>query len=392
MGRRLFSAAAAVAASLLVLALPAVSRAQTAPSPSAAHTTQAYLLSLMARGNKECIQPPRHFDLKTLSDAQLALYGLPTRRVLEGDPLYWSHMLDHYKHRACGPDIMTHPRGLSHGLARPRASKTRIPRVSAFGSNWAGNFAYGARGTYKAAQVTATVPVISGHIGALAYFWAGVGGQQSITGNSTELVQSGQGVMICPDGYTGPECFNDEGSLPTTGNTWRYNFAWYEIVNNSSSGCPASIYYCNPVIMSGMSIYAGQSLTAYVSSNAPGEPYDYFEVCNNTSSTCANSVENSHSDSFSDSATGECIGEEPAVTDKGGSDYYEANYGTEYLSGCYVENNSGLGQGIQDWTHSYTWGQNAEGYTLQSVGSILHGTDYDLFYCTHATTTNDFCG
>jgi hypothetical protein len=387
MGHRLLASAATVvastvAASLLVLAAPTVAGAQTAPSRPAVHVTPEYLRALITRGDKECIQPPKHFDLKALSNSQLALYGLPTRQVLQSDHLYWSHMLEHYKHRSCGRVISMPRPKLQHTTRTGKTETSGIPSVDSSIQPWAGNYAYGARGTYQQAQVTFSVPYITGNIGAQVGFWAGVGGDCAYTG-SCELVQAGAAVLQCPNGYSGSQCLTDDlnGTLPkSASSTWRYNYAFAEIVNGSSSGCQASIDYCAIQVMSGMSIYPSDSLSAYATSNAQGDGYDYFDVCNNTLNTCADPIYNYNSFSFSDSATGECIGEEPLVTGGPVSDYYEANFGTEQLDGCYIANNSGLGQGIGDWTHSYFDSTNAEGNILMSVGDISGGANYPLYF------------
>jgi Peptidase A4 family len=379
MGHRSLASATVVAASLLVLGLPAIASAQTAPPRSAVHTTPAQLRTLMARGEKECIQPPRKFDLRTMSDAQLALDGLPARHVLESDSPYWSRMLDHYKHRSCGPDISMPRRGLRQKNSPARAGRTENPGHPDVDSSqlpWAGNFSTGARGTYQQAQVTFSVPDVSGNIGADASFWAGVGGNVP----NAELVQAGVDVMICPDGYTGTECYNadNEGTLPTSASgTWLYNYAWYEVVD---SACPASIDYCDTEVMSNEPIYPGDSMSAFVTSNSLDDQYDYFAVCNNTLNDCDVPSENHSSQSFSDSATGECIGEQPWVTGPGGSDYYEADFGTEELSSCYIANKKGLGQGIADWPHSYYDSTDAEGSTLVTVGSISGDANYPLYF------------
>lgn len=126
-------------------------------------------------------------------------------------------------------------------------------------------------------------------------------------------------------------------------------------------------------------IYPGDSIWVAVTSNEQNDGYDYFEVCNNTSNTCANPV--FHYGDFSDSATGECIGEELTPP---------ANFGTETLSGCDIVNNAGTGRGVGNWPHVYYY-QTVPGGTRVSVGSITNGEDFPLFYCAKLGQ-GDFCG
>jgi hypothetical protein len=390
MVRRSLPGAAVFAASLLVLFIPAAANAQATPS-SRTHTTPESLSAVVARGEKECIQPPKSFDLKTLSDAQLALYGLPTHRVLDGAPLFWSGMLAHYKHRGCGADIpMTSP-GPDQKVTPTRPARTETPAVSGAPSlNWAGNYATGVPGTYREAQVTFTVPSVSGHMGSTVYFWAGVGGAGN-TSPSEVLVQDGVEVIQCPTGISGPQCITerDNGTLPSSGSTWRYNPPFYEIVNSNEALCTAALAKCNPVIMTGIPVYPGDSMTAYVESNFENSGYDYFEVCNNTHSTCTSAPINTNSSSFSDSAAGECIGEEPFARSV---PTYDANFGTVGMDGCLITNSSNTTKGVGAWPHNYSWMLDANGKTLVTVGSIVNNQNYALGYCTTATTTGNSCG
>lgn len=387
--RRSFLGAAVLAASVLVLSLPAVSSAQATPS-STTHTTPGSLSALLARGEKECIQPPRSFNLKTLSDARLALYGLPSRRTLTSAPKFWSGMLAHYKHRACGATIqMTNP-GPGLRVTRTRAAGTITPAVSGSGSSWAGNWAYGGRGTYRLAQVTFKVPSISGRIGSTVAFWTGVGG----AGNTSPelLVQAGVEVIQCPTGISGPQCITERnnGTLPTSGSTWRYNPPFFETVSSTPSLCTAALNNCDPVVMTGISVYPGDSMTAYVDSNYAGSNNDFFEVCNNTRSDTCTGHYNTNTSALSDSASGDCIGEEPLATYNSTS--YGANFGTEEMDSCSITNSSGVTEGVGQWPHNYNWMVDHDLKTLVTVGSIFNNDSFDLSYCTNATTTTNFCG
>jgi hypothetical protein len=396
-----FTAVAAVAASLMAFALPAVSPAQAAAAAPSAARPAPSLQDLTIQGERQCVQPPRAFNLKTLSDAQLALYGLPARRILETP--FGAHLLAHYKHRSCGPDTpATFPRPELPNLPRTHSSKTAtvgpkaIIGCGTIGSAniWAGNWACtsnGARGVYQTAEVDFTVPYISGPIGADAAFWTGVGGRNTYPAS---LVQTGVIVMQCPDGYTGPECVTalQNGSLPDSysGPTWRYNYAFYEIVNNDSS-C-ADLWNCSPQTFP-LAIYPNDQMSAVVMSNFEDNPYDYMEVCDYTQETCANPAYNYNSDSFSDSASGECITEEPAYNQK--SVIYAADFGTEELDTCNIWNSSGQEENVGTWPHNYDWltatgGSN--GSTLVTTGGIFdNGEDFDTTYCTNTESEGNFC-
>jgi hypothetical protein len=255
---------------------------------------------------------------------------------------------------------------------------------------WAGNWAYGNRGTYRLAQVTFKMPSITGHIGASAAFWAGVGG----AGNTTPwtLVQDGEYIMNCPDGYTGAQCIGAlrSGTLPTSGGTWRYNFPFYDIVNSNTSYCP-NFNNCENVVMTGLATYTGDTVTAYVDSNYADSGSDYFQVCDNTSSTCTSNVPNSVTGALSDSASGECVGEEPS-TIEWDNDYYDANFGTEELNDCLITDGAGTANGVGVWPHNYNWVWNTSDKTMVTVGSITNNLNFPVTYCTTQTTTGNFCG
>jgi hypothetical protein len=335
------------AVSFLVLAFPAVSPAQ-AKQVSSSVGTSVSLRSLRNQGEQQCIQPPQHLNLQTLSDAQLSLYGLPPRNIWESAPAFWSFQVAHYQHRTCGPA----PAALDYRLR---------PAVTGYPQNWAGNWAYGNRGTYRQAWVTFTVPRVSGQVDlSSAGFWAGVGGQSLVVGGTYGLVQAGVVIQV---------------KQSSSGGVWLYNEAFWEFVSNGPGSNTAQ-----PIALA---IYPGDSIEVFVSSNFQNDGYDYIQLCNNTRGTCSNPVY-VYGD-FSDSASGECIGEEPGLS--------PANFGTEELSGCYIENNSGTLQGVGDWPHNYSYISNSSGTsTLVAVGSIdSSGADFPLFYCS-TRGRGDFCG
>jgi hypothetical protein len=77
---RILAGIAFCAASLVTLGLPAASPAQ-ARLASPAAVTPAAIRKLQIQGERRCIQPPAHLSLRTLSNGQLARYGLPGSRA-----------------------------------------------------------------------------------------------------------------------------------------------------------------------------------------------------------------------------------------------------------------------------------------------------------------------
>lgn len=315
----------------LAFAFPAVSSAQAKSVPSPVGIT-ASLASLRNLGDQQCIQPPQNINMMTLSDAQLSLYGLPSRSTLESNPAFWTVQLAYYKHRTCetGPSL------LNHGRLNPDV--TASPS-----SNWAGNDAYGSRGTYRAASVAFRVPGVSGSNGSVSSFWAGVGGVASNYG----LVQAGV----------------DEERASAT---YQYNHAWWEY-HIGSNGVDSS---SGGGTFTGLPVYPGDTMSVYVESNINSDGYDYFQVCSSHGGGSCQSK--TVSGNFSDSANGECIGERI-----GGAPI--ANFGTEELSGCYMTNSSLTTNGIGNWPHNYYYLTDGS-RTLVSVGSISSGANYPLYW------------
>jgi hypothetical protein len=342
------------AAILITVAVPAVSQAQAKPaSPSAA--TPKFLRQQQLKGEMQCVQPAAHLNPKTLSDAQLALYGLPGRRVLESAPAFWSVLLKNYHHRTCG--------------TAPAIPGPKFRFVHGYGQNWAGNWAYGSRGTFRAATVSFTVPAITGKTNSLVGFWAGVGGQGLQT-SPLSLVQDGVGIQVVK---------NSSGT-----GTHNYIYAWYEVVNPS-----CDVNSCDPVTVS-LTVKKGDEVSPIVSSNESNDGYDYFTICDDTSGSCSNPKYIYTTNTFSDSATGECIGEEPNA-DAGD----DANFGTVELLGCDL-NDAGSPEPIGAIAHNYSYlntGNNGSslGGTLVSVGRITDDQNYALKYCTKKGS-GDNCG
>jgi hypothetical protein len=161
------------------------------------------------------------------------------------------------------------------------------------------------------------------------------------------------------------------------GGTWLDNYAWYEIVNPQ-----CSLNDCGIITMNLPDLYPGVQITTIVTSNYGGDDDNYFDVCNNTYSTCqTDTVSGSYG--LSDSATGECIVEEP-------NDPTEtADFGTQQISDCEV-NGSEPVAGI---THNYSYlnsycaneacsSLDSLGGTQVAVGSTTNGgANYPLHYC-----------
>jgi hypothetical protein len=350
--RGVLSVVTVCAASLMTIAFPAIAQAQAKP---ASLSEAAYLRQQQVKGETQCIQPPAHINPKTMSDAQLARDGLPSRRVLESAPAFWSVLLRNYHHRACG--------------IGPAIPGPKFRYVHSYGQNWAGNWAYGSRGTFRAATVTFTVPAITGKVNSNVGFWAGVGGQ-SIQTSPLSLVQDGVGISVVA---------NSSGS-----GTHNYIFAWYEVVNPS-----CDVNSCNPVTVS-LTVKKGDEVSPIVSSNESNDGYDYFTICDDTSGVCSSGTYIYTTNTFSDSATGECIGEEPFADD--GDD---ANFGTEELSGCDL-NDAGSPEPIGAIAHNFSYLDEGNdgaslGGTLVSVGDITDDQNYPLRYCT-TKGSGDACG
>jgi hypothetical protein len=360
---------------MIALSVSYPAQAQQVAPASRAPSLQA-LKAVRAQGARECVQPPRHLNLKSMSNAQLALYGLPGRQSLQRDHTLWSYLQAHYKHRSCGPvpavpklSLPVAKRGLPHPGIRPS--------VSGSGNVWAGNWSDSARGTYRIAQVSFTVPWLSS--GTPTYsdvsLWAGVGGVQQVVGGSYGLVQAGVTVEKAPT---------------SSGGTYLYNYAWWESVNSQYCTGPESSWP-EPCFPEGMplTIYPGNSMFAYAQSNYGGDGYNYYDVCNSTLNTCAQpEVQYGY---FSDSATGECIAEEPVFSQD--SNYYKANFGTENLDDCEITDNSGNENGVGNLPHNYYYLEDTgTGGTLVDVGDITNnGEDYAVNYCSTEGSGNG-CG
>lgn len=108
-----------------------------------------------------CAQPPANVDLSTLSDHELAQYGLPPRPTNAAAVQIWAEALRHAKHRSCEYQIRS-------------LQQRGIPHTSEWDNNhWAGNMAYGGGYSQASANWNANCP--SGGGSAYVSAWAGLG-------------------------------------------------------------------------------------------------------------------------------------------------------------------------------------------------------------------------
>jgi hypothetical protein len=280
--------AAWIICALAVAIVPNVSIATFGPS-----TALAAPAARASASAPSCAQLPQHLDLRTASDAQLLAYGLPTHAAVLADLSHWTQWLASRPVRDCAqPDVVNQNGaplniGSTNALAPP--SGTVVPTMSGYrSSNWSGNVATAARGTYRKAEVTIQVPSITGTVDDIASAWTGVGGDSQITSPNV-LVQAGVYVQKKSSGQR--------------------NVSWVEVY-------PQVAAYNLPLCR----LDVGDTVDVYVTSNLNNDGYDYFELTNTTAS-CYNSCTvhtnntgihdtcgfSGGSGYNSDSATGECI-------------------------------------------------------------------------------------
>ncbi len=255
----------------------------SAQAPS--HLSPTELTNLSRYGETQCLQPPTHMNLATLSDAQLVQYGFPTHDVMRPNLEQWTTALAHAQHRTCG----SKPANSAHTPA-VKENETR--------SIWSGYATTdGPRGTYKAAMLTTNVPTLQPTVsGAHASIWAGVGGVAN-----GKLVQDGI-----------------DSTLDQNGN--QINVSWWEVLPAAEQDLPLS-----------RGLSAGDRIWIYMNSNPNNNGSDEFYIQNQSTNDY-----NSHYEyggaNFSDSAVAECIVERPSI----GGPTPLANFGTIYVSQCQV--------------------------------------------------------
>jgi hypothetical protein len=330
---------------LLIMSLVAFLGQSVMISAASAHTS-ALLTKQLAQAAQSCPQPPQNVDLMTLSDAQLEYYGLPTHDILNQDPQGWSALLAHAKHRACGstPD----PQKKIH---LPPARQHGTGNTGYTAPTWAGNVAYGSRGTYREAVVDFYVPTVvwNGSIDAELSIWAGVGGDTGQT-SPAKVVQAGIETQYAPG-------------------IGQYNVGWWEVYPG----------YSQQNFLGGLN--HGDHIHVFVSSNVNNDGYDYFYVQDITQNYY-NSYKDTASQDFSDSATGECIVERPS--DDNHQPYPLAEFNppghTEQLSSCEIANSTGTYKPIGNWPVYYYTMVNGND-TLAYPGPITNGgLNYPVYW------------
>jgi hypothetical protein len=188
-------------------------------------------------------------------------------------------------------------------------------------SNWGGNEVTGARGTFRAASVEFRIPTISdppSTKGDLVAFWAGVGGDPSFSGSSYELVQAGIASYIDSSGG-------------------QYNYAWYEYVGTNGTVSPQHIHF-------NQGLNAGDKIAVTVESNYLNSGNTQIFITDERSGeTESPSASAEAAIPFSDSATGECIGERsiPTPLAEYNPSPSSATPHTVFLNDCVIYNNSG---------------------------------------------------
>jgi hypothetical protein len=305
-------------------------------TPAFAQPTNSAQVASQGSKAQTCAQPPQNVDLMTLSDAQLRQYGFPVHAVLDRNPAQWSAVLAHAKHRAC--------------TSSSDASTSAEPLVGVpppYSPAWGGYEATGGRGVYRQAFVTFTVPTVhseSSSANSQVGLWAGVGGDQYFAGQYYELVQAGVIITVTPGGVQTNEPF-------------------WEHYGTTAINLPQNF---------GFTIHTGDSVSVEVDSNLQEDGYNYYYVGDNTRGSYNTYTE---SGNFSDSATGECIGEKTSA-------YVLANFGTEHLNDCIMGDDTETG-GIGAWGVSpriLTTTGDSSGAKEICLGSIVNNDLFSLYW------------
>lgn len=195
-----------------------------------------------------CMQPPTNIDLTTLTDEQLAQYGLP-RRPTGGQALQeWTHAIRHAKHHVC---------------TAKRLSVHHTSQESF--DNWAGNIAIG--GGYQEVQGNWYVPCLSSSpSNGSSSFWVGMGGDPHSGGGN--LPQAGTDGLII------------------NGSTQYY--AWVENVPNVNTFSPFNVNCGDYMYGQADSNYSksGQAFT-YIEDDSPydGNYYGMYSKYTSNGST-----------------------------------------------------------------------------------------------------------
>jgi hypothetical protein len=301
---------------------------------------QAFVLTQQKLGESSCVQPPANVDPLSLSDAQLALYGWPSHKVISQNPTAWKQHLSKAHLRVCGTSpSRSH---ITHKLYRKSGESTKTSY------NWSGGEAYGSRGTFRWSSVYFDVPSISGSVGDHVSMWAGVGGDPAYAGSSQGLIQAGVDSSKTSSGV--------------------YNESWWEIVSSNYSLPEQNLPLSR--------LRAGDEVYVYVESNYNSSIYNYFYIENDSAGSYNSYYD--YSGHFSDSATGECILERPTV---GGGLSPLANFGATYLYNCIEGASNGNFSGILNWSNNTLNMWNGSHNLVNSYPySDAGGEGYQLFW------------
>jgi hypothetical protein len=311
------------------------------PFPALALTTTSMHVSAQST---LCLQPPQQTNLLTLSDAELASYGLPSHAVISESPAFWSTALAHAHHRTCS----TGPSSIKKHGASPHV--TSHDKLLINNNVWADNEAVGSRGTYRAATVEFTVPTLSlSNSSADVAIWTGVGGDNNRDGGSGVLPQVG--IVANASGNDG--C-----------NDHQYNESVWELAgapnDNGAVNLPLS------------RLCIGDQVYAYVSSNLETDGYNYYYIENETTGSYNSHTQSGSGTYFSDSATGECVVERVTngLNQLDPLAEFNPSTKTEEINNCEIINSSGAEQSVGNWSHIAYQITNSSGTVLAYPGPL----------------------
>jgi len=209
---------------------------------------------------------------------------------------------------------------------------------------WSGYIAQSSRGTYTAANMYLTVPILTLTPGSNLWVdqWVGVGDGLI---SPIELVQVG--IQSTIDSTTGIQ----------------QDATWGFVVGDARFQGIAFKLQINP----------GDHLWIYVSSNADGDGYNGFLITDLTQGTSETQYDSAV---FSDSASAECIVEDPG----GGVDQglHLANFGTVSITGCGVYTNGQKGMAPIGNFPNDALNMAHHNIHLASVGPLKNGSDFDV--------------
>ncbi len=287
-----------------------------------------------------CLQPPANVDLTTLSDAQLAVYGLPARARYQGRLAYWKKLIQHAKHRYCGPLVKLNKQFSHETLHRPYTREID-------NDTWAGNIAIDH--SYNEVESTWNVPCVStsSYRPAEVYQWVGLGGDGADYSNQGTdyhtLEQAGTGSGINTDGST-------------------YYFAWFEDVPYDAYAIPTTNYSSRYVT------YCADSMYVYLDSNLSYSRKVYYYIEDVTQDWYFPHQEGSGSYSWlTDGSSAEWIVERPGTVPTALADFSL----TEAYFGSAQTLRSGASLYVGQTTHNYANMYNYDSCSRADCGTEL---------------------